>query len=200
MLFLAAGIMALSISVPFAAMLGLYFVTTTGYSLLLKRLMLIDAVTLACLYAMRVLAGGAAVDVKPSAWLLAFSLFLFLSLALIKRYTELSQRLASAIADPSNRDYRAADLPVIGALAAAAGFNAVTIFTLYVSSDVVRRLYATPAALWAISPVLIYWISRMIMLAHRRRLHDDPLVFALTDRISLACGAVVAGIFIGASL
>jgi 4-hydroxybenzoate polyprenyltransferase len=128
-----------------------------------------------------------------SEWLLAFSIFIFTSLALVKRYVELSLRLDKELPDPSNRNYHLADLPIVGALAAASGFNAVTIFALYISSPAVRDLYQHPERLWLICPILLYWIARTLVLAHRRLIDDDPIVFALRDPVSrLAVGLMIA--------
>ncbi len=120
--------------------------------------------------------------------LLAFSMFIFTCLALVKRYTELAMRIDRELPDPSNRNYRLVDLPIVGALAAASGLNAVTIFALYVSSPEVRIIYHRPEILWLICPILLYWLSRIVILAHRRAVDDDPIVFALHDRNSLVCG------------
>jgi 4-hydroxybenzoate polyprenyltransferase len=197
-LFVAAMVVAAKVSWTFAAVLLGYFALTTAYSFALKRMMLVDVITLAMLYAVRVVGGAVALEVVVSKWLLAFCLFLFMSLALIKRYVELAARLDARLPDPANRDYRTGDLDVVTALAAAAGFNAVTVFALYVSSDAVRQLYSRPEVLWLVCPVLMYWIGRALMLAHRREIDDDPVVFALKDRVSLATIAVAAGIVLAA--
>jgi hypothetical protein len=118
---------------------------------------------------------------------------LFVSLALMKRYVELAARADASMPDPSNRDYRTGDLEVVSALAAASGFNAVTVFAFYISSETVHPLYSRPGVLWLVCPVLIYWIGRALMLAHRRQMDDDPVVFAIKDRTSLvAMAAAVA--------
>ncbi|KAA2242081.1 UbiA family prenyltransferase [Salinarimonas soli] len=187
-LLLAASFLALAVSPAFLGLLAGYLAVNLVYSLHLKRQMLVDVVTLALLYAARVLAGAIAVDVEVSKWLLAFSLLIFTSLALVKRYVELATRLDRSLPEPENRDYRTGDLPVIAALAAASGFNAVTIFALYVSSDGVAERYARPDLLWLICPALIYWLARVLMLAHRRRLDDDPILFALKDPVSWGLG------------
>ncbi|MFN3213575.1 MAG: UbiA family prenyltransferase [Henriciella sp.] len=167
----------------FAVLLG-YLSLTTAYTFSLKRKLLVDVVALASLYTIRVIGGAAAISVMVSEWLLAFSVFLFTSLALIKRYTELVLLFHEDLPDPTNRNYRKADLPIIAALAAAAGFNAVTVFALYVSDQDVQALYARPQLLWLICPMLLYWLGRALMLAHRRSMNDDPIVFALKDRNS----------------
>src|SRR5208337_3035454 len=122
----------------------------------LKRKAIVDVVTLAMLYTMRVVAGGAAIGVTVSEGLLGFSIFVFMSLALLKRYVELSQRMKLSLPDPTNRGYKTTDLPIIAALAAASAFNAITLFALYLSSEVVHRLYRHPEFLWLICPILLY--------------------------------------------
>jgi 4-hydroxybenzoate polyprenyltransferase len=195
---LAFGCAAL-ISPLFAAVLLAYFALTLAYSFTLKRRLMVDIVVLATLYTTRVIAGAAALPVIPSEWLLGFSMFIFTCLALVKRYVELAMRLDRELPDPSNRNYRLIDLPIIGALAAASGFNAVTIFALYVSSPTVGGLYRHPELLWLLCPILMYWLSRMVVLAHRRVVDDDPIVFALKDRNSRICAVAMIVVVLIAS-
>jgi 4-hydroxybenzoate polyprenyltransferase len=182
---------AAAISWRFLGVLVLYFALTIAYSLVLKRKLLVDVITLAILYTIRVVAGAVAIRAPMSEWLLTFSLFIFLSLALVKRYSELATRFDCGLPDPANRNYRTDDLSVVFALAAASGYCAVVVLTLYLSSDTVRELYSHPSVLWLGCPICIYWISRMLMLSHRRALHDDPLVFAITDKISWATATLL---------
>ncbi|MCS0502152.1 UbiA family prenyltransferase [Ancylobacter mangrovi] len=197
----AAGLMgtgiavALAIGPLFAATLLTYLALTTAYTFFLKRKLLVDIVTLAALYTIRIIGGAVAIDVPVSEWLLGFSLFIFTSLALIKRYVEMAARLDASLPDPNNRNYRKADLDIVAALAAATGYNAVTFFAIYISSDHVRAIYAYPQLLWLVCPVLIYWLGRALLMAHRRDLDDDPIVFAIRDRNSH-----LALLFIGAIL
>jgi 4-hydroxybenzoate polyprenyltransferase/phosphoserine phosphatase len=187
--------LSLALSPKFTGVLIAYIVVTTSYTLLLKRKMLIDVVVLAMLYTVRVVAGGVLIDAEISEWLLAFSLLIFTSLAIIKRYVELSKRLSDGLPDLKNRNYRTSDLPILAALAAATAANAVTIFALYISSRTVAAMYSRPLFLWLICPLLIYFLGRALMLAHRGEMHDDPIVFALTDPVSRAtvvsCGLLV---------
>jgi 4-hydroxybenzoate polyprenyltransferase/phosphoserine phosphatase len=189
---------ALVIAPWFAAVLLAYLVLTTAYTFVLKRKMMVDIVALASLYTIRVIGGAAAISVPVSEWLLGFSMFIFTALALIKRYIELAARLDADLPDPSNRNYRKSDLDIIAALAAAAGLNAVTVFALYISSDTVRHLYRHPKALWLICPILMYWLGRALLMAHRRLMDDDPIVFALKDWISLLAVGLIGAIMIGA--
>jgi 4-hydroxybenzoate polyprenyltransferase/phosphoserine phosphatase len=185
--------------IAFVAVLVAYIATTTAYSFYLKRKLMLDVVALASLYTLRVIGGAAAVSNIPSEWILAFSMFIFTSLALLKRYVELTARLDGSLPDLTNRDYKKGDLPVLGALSAAAGLNAVTIFALYISSDTVHRLYRYPAALWLVCPILVYWVGRAIVLAERRLIDEDPILFALRDRVSLIAFVVIAFIMIAAA-
>jgi 4-hydroxybenzoate polyprenyltransferase len=199
LLLVAAFTIAWLTSPMLAAVLAAYFSLTLAYSLSLKRKLLADAIALSMLYTLRVIGGSVALPVVLSEWLLAFSVFIFTSLALIKRYIELAVRLDNVLPNPTNRNYRIADLPVMGALAAASGFNAVTVLAFYISSPAVTELYRRPALLWLICPILLYWIGRTLVLAHRRELEDDPILFALRDRVSHACGILMIAIVLLAS-
>lgn len=187
------------VSTPFLAVLAAYLAATTAYTFYLKRKIMMDIITLASLYTLRVIAGSVAIGEVPSEWILAFSMFIFTSMALIKRYVELAARVDAGLPNPTNRDYRKSDLNVLGALAAASGLNAVTVFALYISSDTVHHLYRHPNALWLICPVLLYWIGRALIMAERRYMDDDPILFALKDRISLLSFALIGLIMIAAA-
>ncbi|MBE7216952.1 MAG: UbiA family prenyltransferase [Caulobacteraceae bacterium] len=193
---LLIGAVAIGVFLPprFLLVLAGYFTLTLAYSLGLKRIVMIDVVTLACLYGARLLAGSAASDVPLSHWLEALSVFLFLSLALVKRSAELVDRIQAGKGDPSGRDYRLSDLPMVEAMGAAAGFTAVLVLALYLNSPDVDALYRRSHRLWLICVVVLYWVCRMLMKAHRGEMHDDPVVFAVRDRASLVCGAVCAAV------
>jgi len=178
--------------------LAAYLATTIAYSLVLKRKMLVDVVTLAGLYTLRIIAGAVGVGVVLSEWLLIFSLFVFTSLALIKRFSELSMRESAGLADPSNRDYRITDLHIIGAMAAASAMNAVTVFSLYVSSSAVTPLYSRPWMLWLLNPLLLYWFGRALMMAHRREMPDDPILYTFRDGASRTTVAAMICIMLAA--
>ena len=182
----------------FAVVLLGYILLTTAYTFFLKRKMMVDVVTLASLYTIRVIGGAAAISVPVSEWLLGFSMFIFMALALVKRYSELAGRIDKGLPDPSNRNYRKSDLDIVAALAAAAGFNAVTVFALYISSETVHDLYRHPRALWLICPILMYWLGRVLIMAHRRLIDDDPIVFALKDRNSFLALSLIGAILISA--
>lgn len=197
---LCAFAIAFATSPRFAAVLLGYLVLSTAYTFFLKRKMLVDIVTLAGLYSLRVVGGAAAIAVPVSEWLFGFSLFFFTSLALIKRYVELAARTDADLPNPSDRDYLKSDLGIVAALAASAGFNAVTVFALYVSSDAVRPLYPHPKVLWLICPILMYWIGRALMMADRRLMDDDPILFALKDRNSLIAVGLIGVVLVCAAV
>lgn len=197
-LWLFAVAASLFISPLFLGVLGAYLATTIAYSLVLKRKMLVDIVTLAGLYSLRIIAGAVGVGVVLSEWLLIFSLFVFTSLALIKRFSELSMRESAGLADPSNRDYRVTDLHVIAAMAAASAMNAVTVFSLYVSSTAVTPLYSRPWMLWLLNPLLLYWFGRALMMAHRREMPDDPIIYTFRDSASRITVAAMICIMLAA--
>lgn len=196
LLALAGLAAALSVSVQLAGLLLAYLVLTSAYSIRLKRVVLVDVFVLAVLYTSRVLAGALATGIMPSEWLLGFSGFLFLCLALIKRQSELADAIGSARGQPPGRGYRLDDLPLLSMLASAAGFSAIVVLALYISSDQVLGLYAQPLWLWPLAGVLLFWIARMLLLAHRGRMHDDPLVFVLQDPISLVVAALGGAFFL----
>ncbi|MBA3054652.1 MAG: UbiA family prenyltransferase [Sphingomonadales bacterium] len=195
---LLAGSIGLALLLPgkFLIILLLYVATTLAYSLVLKRKMVIDVITLGGLYSARVYAGLAASGAKQSEWLLMFSLFLFLSLALVKRCSELVMLREEGKDGIVGRGYRVADLAVLFPAACAAGYGAILVVALYMASPEVAVLYRHPARLWLLYPLLLYWITRVILLSGRNELHDDPVVFALTDRVSWAVGALCVGVIV----
>lgn len=176
--------LALWCSPFFALVLAVYYVATLAYSFRLKRIVMVDVVLLAGLYTVRIIGGAVAIDAELSFWLLAFSMFLFLSLAMLKRYTELQTMLAEGKADASGRGYRVDDLTIVQSLGGACGFIAVLVLCLYINSQA-AALYRNPQMLWLLCPLLLYWVSRAWLLAHRNEMHDDPIVFAAGDKISL---------------
>jgi len=184
---------ALACSPAFAAVLLAYYGLTLAYSLRLKRVVMLDVVLLASLYTLRIIGGTVAIAAELSFWLLAFSMFIFLSLALLKRYTELHSVLARGKTRASGRGYDVEDLPLLQSLGAAAGYCAVLVMALYINSPDSVELYRNPKLLWFICPVLLYWVSRAWVIAHRGNMHDDPIVFAATDRASQIVAALCVG-------
>ncbi len=183
----------------FTAVLLVYYVMTLGYSLRLKRIVMIDVVLLAALYTVRIIGGAVAIEAEPSFWLLAFSMFIFLSLALLKRYTELTMAASLGKDGASGRSYSVSDLTLVQSFGTAAGYLGVLVFALYIDSPESQKLYATPKLLWLLCPVLLYWISRTWFVAHRGRMHDDPIVFAARDRVSQIVGGLALLIVLAAT-
>lgn len=192
---LLAGILAgLATGSPgFFAVLAGYFALTLAYSMWLKRKLVIDIITLAGLYTIRIVAGAAAISVALSPWMLGFSMFMFLSLAAIKRQAELMD-LATSGRSGAGRAYQVDDLPVLRGLVLSAANAAVLVLALYISSDDVQALYNRPELLWLVCPILLYWILRMAMKTHRGVMTDDPIVYAVSDKLSagliVSAGAV----------
>lgn len=198
---LAAGtLLSVLLGPVFFGVMVLYYVMTTLYSLALKRRIVLDICVLAGLYTIRIVAGGAATGVPLSVWLLAFSIFLFFSLAAIKRQAELVDMAQRRTLKSRGRGYVATDLPFIAQAAVAAGYVSVLVMALYVSSPDVAELYPRPDLLWGICLVLLYWITRVALLTHRGEMHDDPVVFAATDRTSQLCLLAVLLLVIGGTL
>lgn len=195
---LLAGLMAgLAVDgVWFMAVLAGYYALTVMYSLSLKRKLVIDVCALAGLYTLRILAGGFATGLALSVWLLAFSIFFFLSLAAAKRVAELADGAINNRFTASGRAYLVSDLPIVSMMALSSGYIAVLVLSLYIDSDKVQQLYPAPELLWGICPVLLYWVSRMVMMAHRGNIKDDPILYAMRDWISMVCGVVVGGILV----
>jgi 4-hydroxybenzoate polyprenyltransferase len=195
-LFVLAFVVAIPLPAPFLLELACYCAATLAYSVWLKRVVLVDVFTLAGLYTVRILAGAAAISVPVSSWLLLFSLFLFLSLALAKRHAELARAGAARVA---GRGYTGADRSLVGLFGVSAGQVSILVFALYLASPEVAALYRRPALLWIAAPLLLYWIARIWLFAYRDRLDDDPLVFALRDRASIACAIGVLLVVLAAT-
>lgn len=195
---LVPGLLALALAASLAALpasflvpLAIYVVLTGAYSVLLKRVAVLDVLLLAGLYTLRVLAGIAAADVRFSEWLLAFSMFLFLSLAFLKRYTEVSAMEGATTEQVRRRGYLRGDREWLGSMGGASGYLSVLVLALYINSEQVVALYRQPLLLWLVCPLLLFWTSRMWLLAHRGRIHDDPIVATVRDPVSYLLGALV---------
>ena len=175
-----------------------YFGLTLAYTFFLKRKAIIDCVTLGCLYALRIVAGWCAVGLASSFWLLAFSLFLFLSLAFVKRFTELKLMVEMGRSQAHGRAYVPTDLPLVQTMGVAAGFGSAMLLALYINGGTVTQHYSRPEVLWLLVPVQLYWIGRMWMQAQRGLMHDDPMVYTVRDRASLLCGLLFGLVLAGA--
>ncbi len=179
--------------VQFMGALGLYAAASALYSFWLKTVPLVDVIVLAGLYTVRILAGSWATGIPASGWLLTFAIFLFLSLAFLKRYVELR---TGAVSDQSRRGYESEDAALIRSFGTASGYLAVLVFVLYLNSPAAGHLYQKPQWLWLSTPLLVYWIAHLWLHAHRGRMHDDPLLFVLRDPISYAVVVGLAGILL----
>jgi 4-hydroxybenzoate polyprenyltransferase/phosphoserine phosphatase len=176
----------------FVLVFATYYLITVAYSLILKGRVIVDAMTLAGLYTLRVIAGAAAVSVPLSFWLLLFSVFLFLSLAFVKRYAELDTLRRQQRLKAVGRGYIVADLPVLQSLGSSAGYLSVLVLALYINSPDIQSLYHHPKVIWMLCVLMLYWVSRVWMKAQRGEMHDDPVVFAMKDKISLSVAVLVA--------
>jgi len=194
-------VLALLLPIQFMLMLATYYASTLTYSLAMKRWPVWDIMMLAGLYTLRVLAGCAATGLRVSPWLLAFSMFLFFCLAVVKRQTELVQHVRDGRTEKlSGRGYMPEDLDMLRGMAASSGYMAVLVLALYVNSPDVLPLYRHPSALWLLCPILLFWVSRVLMLSHRGLMNDDPVVFALRDRLSLVVGVAALCAFLAGAL
>ena len=163
-------------------MLLLYLVLTSAYSWVLKVYVLIDVLILSILYTLRIVAGSVAIGVSTSSWLLAFSVFIFLSLALVKRCAELLGLESTGVAATRGRDYRVTDLDVLVSLGVGAALSAVVVFGLFISAPETQLRYGAPELLWLVAFSLIYWLARLWIKTSRGEMHDDPVVYAIKDR------------------
>jgi 4-hydroxybenzoate polyprenyltransferase len=178
----------------FLVVLACYVACAAGYSYWLKKIVLLDAFTLAGLYTLRLVAGQAATGIICSHWLLMFSMFIFLSLGLVKRFQELRSIRQLNQAQIFGRGYLALDLELVASLGSGSGYLAVLVLALYANSPEALVLYRRPELLLLICPLLLYWISRIWMIAHRGQMHEDPVVFALRDRVSYLIGTLALGV------
>ena len=185
----AASLLAwTTVSREFAGMVLLYMAAAGAYSTRLKREPVVDVFLLAALYVVRVMAGGIATDIPISSWLLAFAMFLFLSLAFVKRYTELFLIKGSL----AGRGYVPGDDRWLPAIGISSGYMAVLVLALYVNSTEVARLYSRPVNLWWLCPLLLFWVTRLWFRASREIAHDDPVIEALRDPVTYVLGVVSA--------
>lgn len=180
----------------FAEVLAMYYLLTLAYSLRLKRYLIIDVIVLASLYCLRIVAGAAAMQLPLSFWLIGFSMFLFFSLALVKRYAELHRAKEHGLATTINgRAYAPDDLPMIAVFGITAGYMAVLILAFYINDIHATALYQHPRVIWLACPLLLLWLSRVWLLTHRGRMNEDPILFAIHDRASWVIGVLFFLVF-----
>lgn len=200
----SAGLLAITAALcvflppAFALVIGLYALTTTAYSFAIKRMLLIDVLCLAGLYCLRLLGGKAAADLAPSFWLIAFGMFFFLSLALVKRFVELQTSKVSERDRIAGRGYRPEDMSIVGQAGIASAFAAALVLSLYIQSQEVIGYYSAPWLIWPLVPIVLYINVRIWILAHRREMHDDPVVFIARDwRSQVVVGIGVLFMLVG---
>ena len=190
-LILAGALVAALVGKAFVLVWVAYLITTVAYSMVLKRVAILDILVLSILYCVRIAAGGAALGIEISYWLLSFSIFFFFFLAGIKRLAEILDHTERGQTEIAGRGYRTGDQNSVSMISVGAGFVSIVVLALYVSSPDVVGLYAAPEFLWGTCVTLIYWVSYVILVTNRGEMHDDPIVFALKDVTSLICLAVV---------
>lgn len=196
LLSLAFLLAALLLPVSFVAALGAYCLLTVAYSITLKRRMMVDVITLSMLFTIRVIAGVFALGLDLTFWMLAFSMFMFLSLALVKRYAELLEaHKEGALEKTPGRGYYPSDLSMIASLGASSGMVSVLVLAMYTQQEAISTLYSRPELIWLSCPMLLFWIGRIWMLTHRGEMNEDPVFFAVTDRISILTGVMFAATF-----
>ena len=191
-LFCLAVCLALAVGYRFTSVLCGYYFLTWAYTLRLKHVALVDVMTLAALYTLRIIAGSAATSIPITFWLLAFSIFIFLSLGISKRYGEINDAMRIANVAISDRGYSAADLPFLLTIGVAAGYFTVVVMAFYINSGDSLVLYHHRKPLWLVCPLLLFWISRIWLLTTRGKMPDDPVVFALRDQTSWIVLGVIA--------
>lgn len=170
--------------------LAIYFLLATVYTFDFKRRLLLDIFSLASLYTLRIVMGHTSTGIAFSPWLLAFSVFIFMSLAFCKRSAELYQVRTTGRGEAAGRAYRDSDLPLMTTFGAASAFASAVVLTLYFNSDAVRGLYRQPQVLWLLFPLLLYWLTRMLVVTHRGKMNEDPILFALKDKVTYYVGVV----------
>ncbi|MDG3086932.1 UbiA family prenyltransferase [Vibrio hannami] len=172
-----------------------YYALTLAYSFKLKRMVVVDVTTLAILYTVRIIAGGVGLELDLTFWLLAFSMFIFLSLALVKRYAELHEARSLGLNKTRGRGYYPSDLELLSSLGSSSGYMSVLVLALYINDPVTSVMYSHSEVIWLACPLILYWISRTWMITHRGLMHDDPVVFALKDKVSRITGCLFLLVF-----
>lgn len=192
-LLMLALLISCLLPLKFLLVLAVYYVATLLYSFGLKKVVMVDVLALAGLYTIRIVAGAAAMVIPLSFWLLMFATFIFLSLAIVKRYAELFAMRQQGKLKAKGRGYQVEDISLLQSLGAASGYLSILVLGLYLNSPDIAKMYAQPKIAWGLVPIMLYWISRIWMETHRGNMHDDPLVYALKDRVSLLTG-LAAGV------
>ena len=189
-------VLASTLNVYFVLILFLYYIVSLNYNLWAKNIAVLDTLFLAGLYTLRIIAGAAAISVVPSFWLLAFSMFFFLSVAMAKRYSELIDLDLESDECVPGRQYRVIDLNTLISQGAASGYASILVMALYINSEEVLKSYSHPQIIWLTCPLLLYWINKLWLNAQRGEMHDDPLVWAIENRVSRGIAIMFALVLI----
>jgi 4-hydroxybenzoate polyprenyltransferase len=192
------GTAALFLPGAFVLVLAIYLITTAAYSTRLKREPVLDVMVLAGLYVIRVLAGGVAGQIPVSTWLLAFTLFVSLGLAFLKRFIEVREYTDKAGVEIPGRGYRADDATWLHSAGLSSSYLATVVLAIYANNADIARLYSHPERLLLICPVLLYWATATWLKAHRRQMHDDPVVAVALDPVTYVIGVIVAVVVLSA--
>jgi 4-hydroxybenzoate polyprenyltransferase len=191
LLVIAFSIALLFVNIKFFLILSVYFLLTAIYSLFLKRKIIVDILVLSILYTLRVIAGGFAVDLPLSVWLLAFSMFVFLSLASVKRLAELVENASIGLKNLVGRSYEITDIAIIGGISLVSGYISVLVVIFHIFTEATQEYYSRPEILLGVCPIIVYWITRMTLLAHRGQMHYDPIIFSFRDNPSRLSAVLV---------
>jgi 4-hydroxybenzoate polyprenyltransferase/phosphoserine phosphatase len=195
LLVFSVGLSLAALPTAFVGYLGLYLLVNCLYSFWLKQKLVLDVLLLAGMYALRIVVGGVATEIWPvSEWLAAFSIFLFTSLAFAKRHSELARLAEEDATVTPGRGYVVGDLSMIESVGPTSGYLAVLVLALYINSEAMQELYERPGALWLICPLMLYWITRLWFAVKRGELNEDPLVYAVRDRVSILVGICVVAL------
>jgi len=165
----------------------LSFILSFLYSIVFKKKVILDICILGILYTFRIVGGGFTTEIQLSFWLLAFSIFLFLSLAAIKRQSELVDLKNRKRINIIGRGYLTNDLPIISTIAISSGFISVLLAGLYINSPDVLALYSKPWTLGVASIILLFWIMNIVFASSRGLVNDDPIIYAIKDNTSRVC-------------
>lgn len=184
-------IISLNLNFIFIIILVLYLIITSLYSVKIKMVPIIDLCTLASLYTLRIWSGSVAIEIHLSVWLFVLSIFLFLSLACVKRLSEIVNNEKTGNLTIKNRGYELKDISIVQSMAISSGYAATIVFALYLNSTEIIKYYSFPQALWGMWVILLYWINYIIFMAHKGKIYEDPVVFAIKNRISLYCGIII---------
>jgi len=167
-----------------------YLALTIFYSLYLKTKIMMDVVALGALFTLRVIGGAAAIETELSFYLLSFSIFLFSSLGMVKRYAELYNLRAQNLLTAHGRGYRVEDMAPVRIIGISLGYMSVFVMGEYINSPLIAEYYSKPKFIWLLFPLITYWLGRLWLLANRGEVNEDPLIFAIKDKVSLLIAAI----------